>query len=291
MSASKVEKSLQWKLIVFVSLLVILLTTSLTFYSYTNLRDKLKAEKRTRLRHLTDSALGILSHYQEMVDNGELTTAEAKQRAQEELSNLRFGSEKRGYFWLQTQEPRMLMHPFTPELEGKNLAEIQDEEGNYLFSNMVEIVEKEGAGFLNYNWQYYGNEDRIEPKLSYVEEFAPWGWIVGTGLYIDDIQASLQNLRRRILIIGLGFLILALVGAYLIGTNILAPLEVITKTASLIAAGNLKERMPAKLVGRKDEIGLLARTFNFMGQSLEKLITDLRETKQQLEEEKENLYI
>src|SRR3546814_14142160 len=86
----------------------------------------------------------------------------------------------------------MFMHPFSKQLVGKNLSDIKDPDGKHLFVEFVETVKRNGAGFVSYLWPKPGS-DRPVPKISYVKGFAPWGWVIGTGIYIDDIERIFQR--------------------------------------------------------------------------------------------------
>ena len=90
--------------------------------------------------------------------------------------------------------PRMVMHPYKPEMNGQDLTENKDPNGKKLFVDFAKVGRGSGEGFVDYLWPKYG-ADKPQPKLSFVKLFKPWGWIVGTGLYIDDIDAMV-NARR-----------------------------------------------------------------------------------------------
>ena len=97
--------------------------------------------------------------------------------------------------------PKMVMHPIRPELDGKDLGENKDPSGNRLFIGFVDVVKKQGAGFYSYLWPKPGFEQPV-PKISYVKGFAPWGWIIGTGIYLDDVDAVFRQTAKMF---GAGF--------------------------------------------------------------------------------------
>jgi methyl-accepting chemotaxis protein len=96
------------------------------------------------------------------------------------------------YFWVNDMHPRMVMHPIKAELEGKDLSGVKDPSGQNLFVTFVNVVKQQGEGFVAYGWPKPGSEDPVQ-KVSYVKGFAPWGWIVGSGVYIDTVNATLIN--------------------------------------------------------------------------------------------------
>ncbi|MCF8114376.1 MAG: cache domain-containing protein [Desulfotignum sp.] len=162
------------------------------------------------IQTLTHSAVSLLSDYHQRAQSGELTLAEAKSRALERIRYLRYGAEAKDYFWVIDNHPFMLMHPFRPDLEGKDMTSFTDTEGNFPFLAMVETVMHKGEGYVNYYWQWKDAPHKTVPKLSYVKGFGPWGWIVGTGIYIEDVQKEISAITdklRTIFVIILFFLL------------------------------------------------------------------------------------
>ena len=107
---------------------------------------------------------------------------------------MRYGPENKDYFWINDLHPRMVMHPYKPEMDGQDLNENKDPNGKKLFVEFAKVAKESGEGFVDYLWPKYG-ADRPQPKLSFVKLFKEWGWVIGTGLYIDDIDAMV-NARR-----------------------------------------------------------------------------------------------
>jgi methyl-accepting chemotaxis protein len=110
------------------------------------------------------------------------------------IGALRYGPENKDYFWINDIHPRMVMHPYKPELNGKDLSESKDPNGKRLFVEFVKVCLEKGEGFVDYYWPKYG-ADKPQPKLSFVKLFKEWGWIVGTGMYIDGIE-GVVNIRK-----------------------------------------------------------------------------------------------
>ncbi len=152
-------------------------------------------------------------------------------------------------------QPRMIAHPIKPELEGRDLGEVKDPTGKRLFADFVAVVKEKGEGFSDYMWPKPGADAPV-PKISYVRGFAPWGWVIGTGIYADDTAAIL---RGAALWDGLGILgALALLGlvATLVGRSVTRPLRALDAAMRRIAAGDVRTEVPA--LGRSDEIGAMA---------------------------------
>ena len=119
-----------------------------------------------------------------------------KKDAIELVKNLRY--QKDGYFWINDFKPKMIMHPFKPSLDGKDLSNFKDPNGVYLFNNMVKVVQSGGEGFVNYSWPK-PNHSKPQPKISFVKSFPQWRWIIGTGTYIDNIDKEIAQRKSGIL--------------------------------------------------------------------------------------------
>ncbi|MBL0708940.1 MAG: methyl-accepting chemotaxis protein [Sulfurimonas sp.] len=119
-------------------------------------------------------------------------TADIQKEALRTISSMKFG--KNGYFWINDTHPKMIMHPTKPALVGKDLSNIKDSNGLYLFKEIVKVAKEKGSGFLEYLRTRPGH-DEPKPKISFVELFEPWGWVVGTGEYVDNIQAEVDHMR------------------------------------------------------------------------------------------------
>jgi len=103
------------------------------------------------------------------------------------IENLRYGPENKDYFWINDTQPAMIMHPYKPQLNGKDLSASKDPNGKKLFVEMARVCKENGQGFVDYHWPKYG-ADQPQPKVSFVKLFKKWNWIIGTGMYMDDIE-------------------------------------------------------------------------------------------------------
>jgi len=173
--------------------------------------------KREMIRELTNSAWNILAKLEHDEQEGLLTREQAQHQAIDQIKNLHYGQEMKDYFWINDMHPRMVIHPYRTDLNGKDLTNYTDPEGKRVFVEFVNIVKKQGAGYVTYRWQWKDNQDRILPKISYVKGFSPWGWIIGTGIYIDDVRAEIATMKRNLIEISLFILfIIALLLASII---------------------------------------------------------------------------
>ncbi|MGL1862902.1 MAG: methyl-accepting chemotaxis protein [Pseudodesulfovibrio sp.] len=114
-------------------------------------------------------------------------TAEMKAEALQQVAKMRLTDGN--YFWVNDLKPTMIMHPIKPALNGKALSGFKDTKGKLLFQAMTDVAKSDGAGYVDYYWGKPGKDGDF-PKLSYVSLFEPWGWIVGMGVYVDNIDAA-----------------------------------------------------------------------------------------------------
>ena len=123
---------------------------------------------------------------------------EAQKQAIQRLRDIRYGEENKDYVWINDFTPTMIMHPFRTDLEGKSLSEYKDPNGKTLFNEMVAKCKEKGEGFVDYKWQWKDQADKIVPKISYVKSYKEWNWIVGTGIYIEDVNAEISKIENTL---------------------------------------------------------------------------------------------
>ncbi|MGE4292442.1 MAG: cache domain-containing protein [Desulfovibrio sp.] len=179
------------------------------FYYLPALSEALLQQKRDELRSQTQAAWGVLEAHHDMEISGELSGEEARTRAAAVISRMRFGPENKDYFWINDLHPRMIMHPYRPDLDGSDLSHVRDRAGSRIFVTFVESTRRTGEGFVRYYWQWKDERDKVVPKLSFVKRFAPWDWIVGTGVYLDDVEAEADAQALRLAHVGGGVFLLA----------------------------------------------------------------------------------
>jgi len=171
----------------------------------TSERQLILEERQGSVRQTVEIAHGLVVHFHDQVGKGKLSEDDAKQRALAALKALRYsGSE---YFWVNDMHPTMVMHAVKSELDGKDLTENKDPTGKQLFVEFVNTVKAKGAGYVYYLWPKPGSDKPVQ-KVSYVKGFAPWGWVIGSGVYIDTVDAEIGG---RVVAFSIGTLVLAAV--------------------------------------------------------------------------------
>lgn len=163
--------------------------------------------KKEMIRELTQAAWSELASLHEQEQRGALTRAAAQQAAIARIQNLRYGDDGKDYFWISDDQTRMVMHPYRLDLNGKDLTDYADPGGKRLFVEFTKVVKAQGDGYVDYLWQWKDDEQRVVPKLSYVKGFAPWGWIVGTGIYLEDVRAEIRHITGRVVQVSVGILV------------------------------------------------------------------------------------
>ena len=167
--------------------------------------------KREMIRELVESAWSSLSVYAEKEASGELDRSSAQAMAINHIRKLRYGEDLKDYFWINDMRPYMVMHPYLPALEGQDISDLKDANNTYIFRQFVKVVKAQGAGYVDYHWQWMDDPHRIVPKISYVKGFAPWHWIIGTGVYVEDVHAHISQITHRLTVISIGTLFLIVV--------------------------------------------------------------------------------
>jgi methyl-accepting chemotaxis protein len=146
-----------------------------------------ESDRMDATRQHVEVAYGVLVWAQGEEAAGRLSREQAQALARQAIAKMRY--DEREYFWINDMQPRMVMHPIKPELDGKDVGDMKDPNGLALFRAFVDKVRKSGQGFVAYQWPKPGSDKPVD-KLSYVKGFEPWGWVIGSGIYVDDLRAA-----------------------------------------------------------------------------------------------------
>jgi methyl-accepting chemotaxis protein len=233
-------------------------------------RKLILEEREANVRQAVEVVYGIVARYQALPPQGKLSEEDAKRAALEEIKTLRYSGTE--YFWVNDMQARMIMHPIKPELDGKDLTENKDPTGKQLFVEMVNAVKANGAGYVYYMWPKPGSDTPVQ-KVSYVKGFAPWGWVIGSGVYMDTVDATFWS---RLLTYGLGALVFSgilMAFSIAIARSISGPLNQAVKIAQTVAAGDLTSHIEAD---GNDEASQLLRALKDMNESLVRIVGEVR---------------
>lgn len=211
----------------------------LAVYSVVQFRSTLYADTDHRLQNMVDSAYSIFAGYQERVANGELSEQDAKAQALAAIKIMRY--DDTGYFWVHDLHPTMILHPMVPKLNGQDLTTYKGGDGTAIFVGMNEAITAAGGSEASYSYQWSkpGEEPtKLFPKRSFVKLFKPWGYVIGTGLYVDDLDARTFQLTAILATICVVLLLAAAVLSLLIMRSILKPLAGAVEELRTLATGN-----------------------------------------------------
>ena len=251
-----------------VTLMVLALLGLLLFFCLQIYQQGVMGEKSRQTQAQVETAYSLVAGLEARVRKGELDEASAKAEALALIKGLRYGNDD--YFWINDSHPTMVMHPMKPELDGKDLSGVEDKQGLRLFVAFADLARAQGAGEVAYYWPKPGVDEPVR-KISYIKRFAPWDWIIGTGVYVDDVEAQYREVLHTLLGIGLvlALLLFAVVG--LIVRSIVVPLSRSVSALGNIARGegDLRVRLPES--GR-DELSQLSINFNLFASQMAQLV-------------------
>jgi len=188
---------------------------------YPKFKDMIYQGKYLKTKHVVETVYGIITYYESLVEKNSMQEAEAQSNALAVIKALRYDQSQ--YFWINDLHPTVIMHPIKPALDGKDVSRVKDPKGKYLFKAFVDICKKEGEGFVDYYWPKPGKDAPV-PKISYVKLFDKWGWIVGSGIYIDDVENEIIHMTYILLFIVIGITVAVVILSYIMSRSISAPI-------------------------------------------------------------------
>ena len=190
------------------ALIVFTVFIIMIFVFYTPFIEKQHMKNRENsCRYLVDVVIDYLYSLNEDVSRGILSEKEAKERAFRRIRSLRYGSENRDYFWIINSGGVMIMHPFRSDLEKKDPSKTEAPDGQALSRLMQEMSflanTNTGGATIKYIWNRWDNLSEFGTKVSFVKKFQPWGWIIGTGVYTDEAEKEIKNLKWKFIFLSI----------------------------------------------------------------------------------------
>lgn len=222
----------------------------------------MRADRGETTRRLVEEASSLLGHYEDLERTGHATRQQAQADALVTLRALRYDGD--GYFWINDLDGRVIMHPIKPALEGTDGRKIFDPAGRSPFATAADIGRGPGQGFFSYLWPK-PNMPRPVEKISYAKLFAPWGWVIASGIYVDDLDAIFRArlIQTALWLFPMSGLLIVL--ATFIGRSITRPVVRLTASIVRLAAHDLDVTVPE--ADRNDEIGVMARAVGVFKQN------------------------
>ena len=249
---------------------IAMLLLGVMFYILPFMEHRLMDEKILATQGVVETAASLIENYIVEAKDGTLTVQEAKDRALDNIKDMRYHGDE--YFWINDLEPKILMHSVKPELNGKNASDIKDPHGKQIFVEFAKVAKEKGAGTVDYQWAKPGATQPVD-KISYVKLIKEWGWVVGSGIYVDDVKAGVAKMRWQIL--G-GTLLLSLViitFAWFVSRRIKVALDKAISISEKIADGDLTVNIE---VDSQDETGQLLASLKEMNEGLSRIVGEVR---------------
>jgi methyl-accepting chemotaxis protein len=225
----------------------------ITGLSLMRLDAAMRADIAASTKGSVEIAYSVVAHYQAEEQAGRLSRVQAQDAAKAAVGAMRYGNDD--YFWINDMHPTMVMHPMKPALNGTDLSENKDADGVLMFKEFVSVVQQNGEGFVDYQWAK-PNQEEASPKISYVKGFAPWGWVVGSGVYTDQIAAAVGKAAMTLGAMALAVALAIGATGWFIGRSVSRPVVALGRRMRGLADGDKTTEIPG--VARGDEIGQMA---------------------------------
>ncbi|MBO6825241.1 MAG: cache domain-containing protein [Sneathiella sp.] len=242
----------------FLLICLVALSAFILFEMRLNLID----DRKEKAKNVVEVAHSTISYYADLASRNQLSTEEAKAETLKQLESLRYGTSD--YFWINDKDALVLMHPFVKKLIGKSGKDIKDTNGVAIFTEAAKLGANGGSGYIDYLWPKPGSDIPVA-KTSYVKGYAPWGWIVGTGIYIDDVNTIFM---KNVIIVGLctlAVLILGFLASLTISRSITIPVGEMVSTVKRLSKGDFSGDV--KVGSTRSELGIMAEALRLWKQS------------------------
>lgn len=242
---------------------------------------------KTEIRSQVQSAVSLVQGFYDRAADGSLTEEEAKSQALEAVRSMRYRDDDSGYMWIDGEDYTLLMHPILPEQEGDNRYDLTDQNGVKIIQNIMASADNGGG----YNEFYFTKADgvTVAPKVAYSQKFEPWGWVITTGNYVDDMNEEIAVTKGRInsqfaqmivffVIVVAAVLLIAFFVSLFFGKRLSRGIQRIEGNLRKTAEGDLSYELDPRLTGRADEIGKIARSLEGVKDSLAEMIGSISES-------------
>jgi methyl-accepting chemotaxis protein len=255
-------------------------------YSMNIIKDERMTGYDETVRFQVQNVIGLLNAVHAREASGELTRAQAQDEAKRLVKALRYGDDGSGYFWIDNTDYVLVAHPILPQNEGQNRHDLKDKNGVMIIQEIMKVAlgSKQG-GFSEF---YFTKADgkTVSPKRTYSMLFAPWGWVVSSGNYYDDINAQLATVSGELnskfllfyysgVVLFLLMMALALVAAFAFSRLFSRPIVETVDFIGRMEAGDLTLRLPA--IRSRNEIGQMRGMVNSFAGTMNGMVADVRQ--------------
>lgn len=264
------------KIIILAVFIITVFSLMIMFYIIPTVNGIIEDRTIVKLQELVDLPLSEINRQYELAQSGAKTEAEAKKEVAEIISKLRYSEVE--YFWINDTEGNMIMHAVKPELNGTSVLDIKDPDGKFIFREFIDIVKSKGSGVVRYQWPKPG-KDQPQPKISYVEGFDKWQWIIGTGVYVDDLREIQKNIYLQVIAISTIIILCSFGLIALIVIPLNKTLRQIMHHSSQYKDLDFREGID---LTTKDEFGEIANVFNSIRSGLSILLESMIHSSKEL---------
>ncbi|MBU1099388.1 MAG: cache domain-containing protein [Bacteroidetes bacterium] len=265
------------KLITQTVLVILPFILLLYFFVLPTIEKSLLEDRMENVKNTVEVAYGIVDHFHKESISGSISLQEAQTMAIKAIKELRYN--KLDYFWINDYQPKMIVHSIKKELNGQDLRNNKDPNGVYIFVEMVNIVKSDGEGFVNYMWEKPGFSEPV-PKISFVKGIPSWQWIIGSGIYVDDVEAQVSEISNSISTLLIAVIVAALLIGLFIARKISGPIKQLSDAAQKVSAGDYNIRIENDF---KDEVGELTNNFNLMIKQISDAMIEVKDKTEQAE--------
>jgi methyl-accepting chemotaxis protein len=246
----KLKSTVKFKFFTLAAALIVTFSAAI-IWMYFQERNNLFADRHQMVKHQVETAYSLLEYYGQQERSGEFSREEAQLKAQEAIRELRYGDS--GYFWINDTAkpfPRMVMHPTVPQLNGKVLDDPKFNcalgRGENLFVAFRDVTARDGEGFVDYLWPKPTRDGltKEQAKISYVKLYPDWNWIIGNGLYVDDVEGALSSILYTAVFLVLFIMIGTVIHISYVSTSISRPLSKVSDAIKELSMGNTDLELP-----------------------------------------------
>ena len=212
--------TLKSKIIIIGSFIIATFGIVIFTYIIPSMETSIYNKKKEKIENIVQTQIAIIGEIDTDAQKNNISPTDAQTRAIATLRSVRYGDANDSYVWINDLTPVMIMHPFVTELDGKDISDYKDKTGKLMFKDMAEIGKTQGKGFYSYMWQKGADAKKIIPKLSFVQVYKPWNWLVGTGVYIEDVKDEIFSIKLNLVIATIVLASLAWLLLYLFSLSI-----------------------------------------------------------------------
>jgi len=264
------------KIISLALFIIVVFTALIAVYIIPTVNSIIEDRTMTKLMELTDLPYKEVERQYSLFEAGEKNEEAALADALEVIRNFRYSESD--YFWVNSYDGLMMMHPIASQLENTVVLDLQDPDGKYFFREMVDRVAKDGDGIVRYQWPKPG-KDEPQPKISYVKGFEEWQVIIGTGVYVDDLKEIQRDIYSKVIAISLVIIAFSFGLIMLIVIPLNKTLKTIIEHTNQYKDLNFTEEIG---ITSKDELGEISKAFDKVSVSLRNLLEKMIITSEEL---------